>query len=161
MNSLHTILAPLFARRYYHVLIMLIVFIMGACSPDKKTYTSDCDDEQTFKKVSFTHLLDSLSYYDQQYIEVTGVYREGKEQSALYDQAAAIPVNNKAIWVNFSQECELYLVGTRIGLFEYNDGKFTQMNNKLLRIRGKVDTHNKGHLNQYKGCIDRVSLIEL
>ena len=149
----------MFTRRYYYVLAIL--FIIGACNTDKKIYTSDCDDEQTFKRVSFTHLLDSLSYYNGQYVEVTGIYREGKERSALFEQGTAIAINKKAIWVNFSQECELYLVGTRIGLFDYNNGRFTQMNNKLLRIRGKVDARNKGHLNQYKGCIDRVSLIEL
>ncbi|MDB5010859.1 MAG: hypothetical protein JWQ06_1648 [Mucilaginibacter sp.] len=123
---------------------------------------SDCDVEQKFKRVSYTNLVDSLAYYDQQYVEITGRYLEDKWKSALYNDGTYINSDNKkALWVNFSQDCPLYLTGTHTGFFEYNNGRFIQINNKRVRIRGKVDIHNQGHLKQYKGCIDRVSLIEL
>jgi len=142
----------------YFVIILFFLMSIG-CKPRPKVYESDCDEGQTFVRVNFTHLLDSMAYYDQKYIETTGIYREGKEKSSLYNDS--VKPDNKALWVNFSQDCELYLTGTHIGLFDYNNGSFTQLNNKKVRIRGKVDMHNLGHLKLYKGCIDRVSLVEL
>jgi hypothetical protein len=144
------------------VIIALLFLILTSCNEGKKIYLSDCDGDKTFKRVTFSHLLDSLNYYDQKYVEITGTYEEGKGKSAIYNDSTLVKTDNhKAFWVNFSQDCELYLKGTNNGLFEYNDGRFTQINNKRVRIRGKLDAHNQGYLKQYKGCIDHISLIEL
>jgi hypothetical protein len=143
-------------------LLFALTILLQACNSNKKIYMSDCDAGITFKHVGYVHLMDSLAWYDHKYIEISGVYEEGREQSALYnDKQPKAKFTNAALWVNFSQDCPLYLAGTRIGFFEYNNGAFTQINNKKIRIRGILDVHNKGHLKQYKGCIDHVSLIEL
>jgi hypothetical protein len=142
--------------------ILLFLLTLTTCNPGKKTYTSDCDEGQTFKRISYTHLIDSLAYYDQQYVEIIGRYQEGKAMSALFGDSTFTSLNKaKALWVNFSQDCPLYLKGTQKGFFEYYEGGFAKINNKKMRLRGKVDARNHGHLKQYKGCIDRVSLIEL
>jgi hypothetical protein len=143
--------------------LLLVPLLLQSCKRGKEIYESDCDAGITFKHVDYNHLIDSLAYYDHKYIEISGRYQEGKEQSALFNSENIYRKRprNVALWVNFSQDCPLYLAGTRIGLFEYNNGEFTQINNKKVRIRGKLDIHNKGHLKQYKGCIDRVSYIEL
>ncbi|MCC8425594.1 hypothetical protein [Mucilaginibacter sp. UR6-11] len=141
---------------------LLIPVILGSCTGDKKIYTSDCDNSVTFKPVTYAHLIDSLRYYDKKYIEISGgKYREGKEQSALFNDSLYMPAPSTALWVNFSQDCPLYLSGTRVGFFEYSNGGYTSINNKKVRIRGRLDLHNHGYLKQYKGCIDRVSFIEL
>jgi hypothetical protein len=136
--------------------------VLQSCKSDKKIYKSDCNSGISFKHIGFTQLIDSMKNYDQQYIEVNGTYHEGKGESALFNDSLFVDHSNKhAIWVNFSQDCPLYLTGTHKGLFEYNDGKFTQLNNKNLTIRGKVDGRHKGHLGSYSGTIDRVSYIKL
>jgi hypothetical protein len=143
-------------------LFLIIVFIFQSCKSEKKTYKSDCNDNLAFKHVGFTQLIDSIKKYDQQYIEVDGTYEEGKDESALVNDSLFVDHSNShALWVNFSQDCPLYLTGTRQGLFEYNDGKFTQISNKKVTIRGKVDVRHKGHLGSYKGTIDRVSFVKL
>ncbi|MDB4923409.1 hypothetical protein [Mucilaginibacter sp.] len=143
------------------ILCLLPVFLQS-CGSNKKIYKSNCDVNITFKKVGFTQLIDSIKNYDQQYVEVSGTYREAKEQSALYNDSLFVDHSKKhALWVNFSQDCPLYLKGTRTGLFEASDGEFTPMNNKKIIIRGRVDLHNTGHLGLYKGAIDRVSSVEL
>jgi hypothetical protein len=114
-----------------------------------------------FKHVAYAHLIDSLAYYDKKYVEVSGRYEEGKQESALFNDSLFMSKPNTALWVNFSQDCPLYLAGTHIGFFEYNNGAFTQINKKKVVIRGKLDVHNKGNLKQYKACIDHVSFIEL
>lgn len=141
--------------------VIFSVFLTS-CTHPKKTYISDCGADIAFKHLSFTQLVDSMQKYDQQYVEVAGTYKEGKNQSALFNDSLFVNHSSKhAVWVNFSQDCPLYLSGTRIGLFEYNNGKFTQINNKKIIIRGKVDMKQKGYSGSYKGCIDRVSFVKL
>ncbi|ASU33500.1 hypothetical protein [Mucilaginibacter xinganensis] len=142
--------------------LCLLPLILQSCNSNKNIYKSDCDVNVAFKKVTFTHLLDSIKSYDQQYVEVSGTYKEAKEQSALYNDSLFVDHSNKhALWINFSQDCPLYLKGTRTGLFEANDDGFTPINNKKVLIRGKIDLHNTGYHGLYKGSIDRVSFIEL
>lgn len=143
-------------------LFFIVAVVLQSCKSHKKIYLSNCDEGINFKRVGFTQLIDSINNYDQQYIEVNGTYEEGKEESALVNDSLFVDHSNeRAIWVNFSQDCPLYLKGAREGLFEYNDGKFTQLNNKSITIRGKIDVRHKGHLGSYKGTLDRVSLVKL
>lgn len=143
-------------------LVVLACFTLQSCSHKSKVYKSDCDIDQAFKRVTFKQLVDSLPAYDQQYIEVTGKYVEDKQLSALFCDSLFTSTSDKdALWVNFSQDCPLYLSGTHQGLFEYNDGQFTQINNKSVTIRGKIDLHNKGSHHHYKATIDRVSLVKI
>lgn len=133
-----------------------------SCSKQKQTFESACNTGVVFNKVPFTELVNHLEKYDKQYVEVTGKYVEGFEQSALFnDSLFTSHARKKALWVDFSQACPLYLKGTRVGLFEYNNGTFTQINKRYITIKGKIDIHNTGHLKQYRGAIGRVSFIEL
>jgi hypothetical protein len=151
---------PVYTKLSYLALLTIAV-LLQACTSNKKIYMSDCDENITFKHVTYTHLIDSIAFYDQKYIEVSGKYQEGKEESALINDSLFVSQSKTALWVNFSQDCPLYLSGTRIGFFEYNNGGFTRINNKTVKLRGRLDVHNKGHLKLYKACIDRVSFIEL
>lgn len=142
--------------------ILVIAMALQSCTSERKIYKSDCNDGLSFKHVGFTQLIDSIDMYDQQFVEVTGTYKESKEESALFNDSLFVDHSNShAIWVNFSQDCPLYLIGTHIGLFEFNDGKFTQINNKTITMRGKIDVAHKGHLGSYRGSIDRVSFVKL
>jgi len=142
--------------------LVIFGFIVQSCTSHKKVYKSDCDTDISFKHIGFTQLIDSIKYYDRQYVEVTGTYKEAKEQSALFNDSLFVDHSNKhALWVNFSQDCPLYLSGTHVGLFQAIDGQFIPINNKRITIRGKVNRNNAGYLGQYKGCIERVSFVEL
>jgi len=150
------------SRMLLPALILCVIIGLQSCKHAEKIYKSDCDDGISFRQVGFGQLMDSLSEYDQQYVEVTGKYVEDKELSALFCDSLFVGQSKKnGLWVNFSQDCPLYLSGTRQGLFEYNDGQFTQINNKSITIRGKIYLNNKGSHNHYKATIDRVSLVKL
>lgn len=154
----------MFSRRFIAVLIAAVCLLpaLQSCSHKKKVYQSNCNIDKTFKLVTFKQLIDHLSDYDRQYIEVSGRYEEGKGLSALFsDSLFAGKSDPNALWVNFSQDCPLYLTGTHKGLFEYVDGSFSQINNKPVVIRGMIDLHNKGYRNRCKATIDRVSLVKL
>jgi len=159
MAAIYTPTTPVLAAVF---LLMTIIFSLQSCKSEKKVYLSHCDDGISFKHVNFTQLIDSINSYDQQYIEVDGTYEEGKEESALVNDSTFTDHSSEhAIWVNFSQDCPLYLEGTHKGIFEYNDGKFTQLNNKSITIRGKIDVRHKGHLGSYRGTLDRVSFVKM
>ncbi len=143
-------------------LFFLVAIVFQSCKSEKKIYQSECANGISFKHVNFSHLIDSIQNYDQQYVEVDGTYQEGKEESALVNDSLFVDHSNEhAIWVNFSQDCPLVLVGTRRGLFEDNDGAFIVIKNKPITIRGKIDVRHKGHLGSYRGTIDRVSFVKL
>jgi hypothetical protein len=95
---------------------------------------------------------------------VSGKYQQGKDESALFNDSLMVDkVGNKALWIDFSQECPLYLTGTHTGFFDYdhNNGQLTPANNATIIIRGEVNYRNKGHLNAYKGTIERISYVKL
>ena len=145
------------------VFIFLITTLaLPSCKKGKKVYISTCNVNLVFKKVKFTQLIDNIKNYDQQYIEIAGIYKEAKGQSALFNDSLFVDHSNKrGLWINFSQDCPLYLNGTHTGLFEATDGEFILINNKKVVVRGKIDLHNRGRLAQYAGSMDRISFIKL
>lgn len=142
-------------------MLFFIIIALSSCKDHKMVYSSSCDAGIDFKKVNFSKLINNIKMYDGQYVEVSGTYLESKEQSALFNDSLFTDHSNKqALWINFSQDCPLYLKGTRTGLFEPTNGEFVLISNKKIKVRGKIDQHNTGHLGLYKGTIDRVSLVE-
>lgn len=141
---------------------MLIPVCLQACNRHK-IYKSSCDAGRDFKRVSYTNLIDSMALYDNHYVEVYGKYKEGSGLSALYnDSLFTDHSENKAIWVEFDQDCPLYLTGTNVGFFDYSgSGQLTPVNDKSVLLRGKINFHYKGHLGLYKGTIERVSYVRL
>jgi hypothetical protein len=154
--------AQFFLPAILPLLFFCALITLSSCKHEKKVYTSNCNVDANFKRVSFRHLIDSIGNYDKQYVEVSGRYEEDKELSALVsDSILTDGPDSDALWVSFSQDCPLYQAGTHQGLFEFNDGQFTQINNKAVTIRGIINLHNKGHEKKYKATIERISLVKL
>jgi len=143
------------------LLALLTTLTSQSCKHQKQIYKSDCDIDKDFTHISFKQLMDSLGNYDQQYIEISGKYEEDKGVSALVNDSLIFDHSGNALWVDFSQDCPLYLSGTRKGLFEYNDGQFTRIKNKEITIRGVIELQNKGQHKKYKAAIERVSFVKL
>ena len=142
---------------------LLLALLLTACSsPKRKIYTSECAVDIKFKKVSFADLADSISYYDKQYVQVSGKYLEGKNQSALVnDSTYTGHDNNQSLWVNFTQDCPLYLADKHTGLFETEDGEYNKISNRHMTIRGRINLEKKGHNKAYAATINEVSYLEL
>jgi len=152
----------LYLNKPLGLVALLALLTLQSCKHEKKVYKSECDVGKDFKTISFKQLMDSLDDYDQQYIEVSGKYKEDKGVSALVcDSLFADVSNSNSLWVDFSQDCPLYLSGTHQGLFEYNDGGFTGINDKNVTLRGMIVLRNKGKNNGYKATIERVSLVKM
>lgn len=142
----------------------LLAGALQSCSHHKKLYKSNCDVNKTFKRVTLTHLMDSLDYYDNQCVEVRGNYKQDKNLSALFSEGVfGYKTKNKPLWVEFSPDCPLYLEGTRIGFFDYdyNGGKLTPANNQTIIVHGVVNARYKSKSGVFKGSIGHVSYIQL
>jgi hypothetical protein len=142
--------------------LLMVLMVLQSCGGNK-VYKSNCDVDKQFQHISFTQLLDSLPYYDNRYVEVSGKYKEGKGLSALVNDSLFVDHSeDRALWVEFSQDCPLYLSGTDVGFFDYSSsGQLTPVNNKVVLLRGKINFHYKGHLGLYKGAIEHVSYVRL
>jgi len=142
---------------------VLMAAALCACKSNKATtYTSDCAAGVAFKQVNFTHLIDSIKYYDKQFVEVTGRYLEDKHVSALVnDRTFTDHGNSHALWINFTQDCPLYQSNTHRGLFETEDGEYRKINNKLMTLHGRIDVHKKGNGQSYSATLDEVSYVQL
>ena len=141
---------------------LLLAIALQSCSHKQKLYKSECDVDKTFKRISLAHLMDSLSYYDNQCVEVRGKYKQDKNLSALFSESIFRKKSNP-LWVEFSPDCPLYLEGTRIGFFDYdyNGGKLTPANNQTIIIHGVVNARYKNNSGAFKGSIGHVSYIQL
>ncbi|MES2061017.1 MAG: hypothetical protein V4456_03800 [Bacteroidota bacterium] len=144
-------------------LVYILALTLLACNTHKqKIYTSECAPGIRFKKIGFVNLIDSLKYYDNQYVEVSGRYIEGKNISALVnDSTFKDHGNSHSFWVNFTQDCPLYLTGKHTGLFEDEDGEYNKLNNRFMTIRGHLEVQKKGHKNAYSATINEISYLEL
>lgn len=144
--------------------LLLLAVVIQSCAHKKKLYTSSCAINKTFKRITLSHLMDSLSYYDNQCVEVKGKYMQDKNLSALVNESVfGYKKKNKPLWVEFSPDCPLYLEGTRIGFFDYdyNGGKLTPANNQTIVIHGVVNARYKGQAGGFKGAIGHISYLQL
>ncbi len=140
------------------ILVLLMILSLTACDQEKKVYLSDCNDGREFKKVTLAHLADSLFFYNNKFVEVTGEFRQDKAASLLIGSK-----NRNAIVIEFSNECPLFLRGTRIGFFDYdnNNGQLTPANNKTVILRGEIIYHAKQKINVPKASIMHISYVQL
>jgi hypothetical protein len=157
-------MAPTFIPSVVKISALLVLMLgLLACNKKKNFYKSDCGDDRAFKHLSYTKLIDSMAYYDKQYVEVSGEYRQGNGESTLFnDTLLKRNYHKKALWVEFSPDCPLYLTGTRIGFFDYdyNGGNLTPANNKKIILRGRINYHYKGNSGAYEGTIEHISYVE-
>ncbi|AMR33775.1 hypothetical protein A0256_21220 [Mucilaginibacter sp. PAMC 26640] len=138
--------------------VLLPALLDFGCSGKKKLYISECNPNIHFKKISLSHLTDSVKFYNKQYVEVSGKYQEGKNVSVLVSDSTFVDHSNKhSLWVNFTQDCPLYLSGTQQGLFSSEDGSYLKLNDHKVTLRGRVEINSKG----YSATINEVSAIEL
>jgi hypothetical protein len=147
---------------YKLIALLGFILLLQACGGNK-VYKSNCDADKTYTPVGFTQLIDGLPGYNGHYVQVAGKYKEGKGQSALFNDSLFTDHSLiKALWVDFSQDCPLYLEGTKTGFFDYSSpGELTPVNNKTIILRGRINLQYKGALGKYSGTIDHISYVKL
>jgi hypothetical protein len=89
--------------------------------------------------LNFARIIDTPDKFDGNEIEISGIYYEQFENVAIYLNRDSD--TGEAIWVDMLDARE-------------------DLNGKRIRLKGKFDRNEKGHLGQYLGTIKEAKIIE-
>ena len=136
---------------------ILFTLLFIACSTGKNNsliYSSDyCNAD--FKKVSFTSLFDSLSFYDRKPVEITGFYHSAFEVSVISTQQN-FSTDERIVWVDFGNELSDSLTNSK----PPNENIFDKIDGKKVKMRGYFSAGRTGHLSGYP-CGIRICYLEI
>jgi len=138
-------------RRILTAVIFLINF---NCNLDHNAHrvfqTPEC--LQNPEKVTIKMLKNSPVRYHSHFVEISGFYEWGTEQSSVSEKFNEKPM----IWINFSFDLVDSLEKDDLP----NESIFLKMIGKKLKIRGVVDTNDHGHLGGYFATIRNICFVE-
>jgi hypothetical protein len=113
-------------------------------SPQLKFQYSDLDSILKPKEISLHQLSKNYRLYQGQYIETEGRFYEGFEKFAIYPEKYIFSNAPKGFWLMLDSG------------FVSDRKYFTKMNGRRIRIKGIIDTTDKGHLGLYYATIRRI-----
>jgi hypothetical protein len=106
-----------------------------------------------YKSIEFANLIKALKDYDGQYIETSGMYYTGPEQSALYS-LADINFTKPVLWIEFDDRLSFK------NFFTKKESINPFIKRLPVKIRGKVDYKNRGHMGSFSGSIVEITYVE-
>ena len=130
------------------VFFIVISFALISCkSSVSKERISVCSTDNMLKgvKASFKEVTDG-KVNREQVVELTGVFQYNFEDVAIYSDKG-----NKAaaLWVNFNEDID-----------NKSDSLLHRLSGRKVRIIGKINLLDKGHLSAYAGSMDSVFCIK-
>lgn len=148
-------------QRLYLLMIFLPLFT--CCKKQKpRIYTSDCANNIALKKVSYSNLMDSLKFYQNQYVQVSGEYRQGKELSVLVNDSASVNSGaQQSLWINFVPDCPLFEKHTHAGLFQATDGEYLNFDKTRMVIGGRLELQKTKTRGACRPTLNNVCYVEL
>lgn len=140
---------------FYQLFVVLLFWSCTSNTNIPRVYNSE-NCQQQIKKVDFKKLLDSLAFYNNRYVEVSGIFICGPEESALYDFRMD---KNSSIWLEFDPKLSRREKDSTIFLLPSFE-EYRKLCNKKIIIKGLVDTSDHGHLGQYKVGLENVCYLQ-
>lgn len=139
--------------RYF--LFLYFIFLLNSCKTTGavRILTLKEGISINYKAIEFTNLVKALKDYDGQYIETSGIYYSGPEQSGLYslvDTNFTKPV----LWIEFDDRLSFKIFFTK------KESINPFLKRLPVKIRGKVDYLNRGHMGSYSGSIVEITYVE-
>lgn len=129
--------------------IALIAFavILTSCHFGNAVLIDKCSvDSIEFQKVELNEIFENPAAFDGKYVEVKGIYYFGFEESSLVERRGE------------SADCIYVSIGQNRQLSEkMEDMKYVSR----IRIRGRIDIEEKGHLNSCKLGITDICYFEV
>ena len=132
----------------HHLNILFSVcFIIYSCKSSKVVdeFKIEKSDTIQFINVPLTNLAANILKYDGKYIETEGIFREGFEEFAIFVNDS---LGSRGLWLNLDENLNTKNIN------------FKSLNKTKLRIRGKVDRWNTGHMGSYVGSITNIYYIK-
>ena len=137
MKNLNFILVTIFGS-------LLLAFTSCKSSPQLKFKYSNLDSLLKARKISLHNLSENYRQYQGAYIETQGRFYQGFEEFAIYPEKYIFSNESKGFWLMLDSG---FVIDTKY---------LNKMNGKRVRIKGIIDTANKGHLGFYRATIRRI-----
>lgn len=149
-------------RQRLYLFVLLIPLFTCCKKHNSRIYTSECANNTQLKKVSYRNLMDSLQYYQNRYVQVSGEYRQGKELSALVSDSSSFSSDSgQSLWVNFVPDCPLFEKHTHVGLFQSTDGEYLNFDKTRMVIGGRLEMQKTKARGVYRPTLNNVCYVEL
>jgi hypothetical protein len=142
-----------FMKHSFALLLSISICMTNTANAQKFKLEVKGKDTVSFIKISLERILEDIDKYDHSWVEIEGTYKYGYEFSLI--SPSVNPGKPRAsfygLWVAFNMTVFKPL----------NPGDcLSKLTDKKVRIRGKVDKQNNGHLNKFLGSISNVYYIE-
>jgi hypothetical protein len=126
-----------------------IVVLVSSCSTKPKLRLSIPSLDLTNKaiKIDIEDLIDNYKSYQGKYIETTGQFYQAFEEFAIYGRKPFFG-QRKGFWLEEDMN------------LNHDPVFFEKINGQKVRIKGIVDTTQKGHLSMYLAEIRRIYFFE-
>ena len=138
------------------VALLFITYIFLGCDPGRTTLYSTQKCIENFQPTNLISITSSAQKFDSNYVEVTGFYYSGFEKSALSNSKNSL-YESSMLWVDFNSSLVDSLEKNKIN----NENFFEKLSGKKIKIRGKIDFKDQGHLGQYAATIKNVCYLEI
>jgi len=132
--------------RQYPKLLILSLLMVG-CSNREKKVTVEQNIPVEVEDKQFKAILQNPDKFDSLEVEVIGTFTYEFENVAIYLTLKDSEnwLSNRAFWVNEDDDSDSLLIK-----------KFELFNHKKVRLKGRFDSNDKGHLSSYSGTINEV-----
>lgn len=134
------------------LLFLIFTFAQAFSCTDSKEI---CVDKNTasYNDSIFTRVnLYEVENYDNEYISISGWYRGGMENSALYlskDDARNL-VRNEAVWLDGGPSCK-----------KFPENPLCVHGYKKINVKGFLSLDDKGHFNSFIGTLKVLCVMEI
>ena len=120
---------------------MLIIGATSCQNPRIKFSIISADTTTTAISVSYVNLAQNYKNYHGKYIDTKGLFGQAFEHFGVCPDNVEISNHPGCFWLALNPDLK---IGT---------DDLRKMNGKIIRLKGLLDTTNKGHLNSYLGTI--------
>lgn len=128
---------------------ILIAFavIMTSCNIGNAVLIDKCSDNSIeFQKVELNEIFENPAAFDGKYVEVKGIYYFGFEESSLAERRGE-SADCIYVFIRNNRELDQHIENFKSG--------------KKIRIKGRIDIEEKGHLNSCKLGITNICYFEV
>jgi len=136
--------------------LLFITYIFSGCDPGRTTIYSTQNCIENYQPTNLSSITSSAQKFDSSYVEVTGFYYSGFEISSLSNSKNS-HYESSMLWVDFNFPLVDSLEKSKIN----NESFFEKLSGKKIKIRGKIDFKDQGHLSQYAASIKNVCYLEI
>jgi hypothetical protein len=134
---------------------ILLISFFSTCTTNKNVFKIFVDSScsTTYQPIQYRSIVDSQEYYNGRFVEVSGYFHWGFEESAISDSKSERK-GSPATWVTFTLKLQKLISNS-------SEDAYEKMNNRRIVIRGFFDASETGHLSQYHGGLNKVCYIKV